>query len=131
MQNLADLNEIFIFNVIYWYRDSKFNKDIQLNWGALFALVAPYLLQHPSDSYVQRHFSEAIQEKHFSEYSLIKIKNEDFETVKVQFSALGLVNIEYSPTTGGGMGLFWSLTLMGEETMIQVRTVKKAKGTEI
>ena len=43
-----------------------------------------------------------------------------------QFQALDLIRVNYTKTTKGGMGLFWSLTKRGERVMMQMRTIKAA-----
>jgi hypothetical protein len=53
-----------------------------------------------------------------------KIDHQDFLTIRIQFSALGLVATPYSLTTSGGATLFWNLTPRGEKVMVQLRTVK-------
>jgi len=52
--------------------------------------------------------------------------DQDFQTVGVQLRALGLVKIEYSETTTGGMGLFWSFTAKGEQLMVELRAVRSS-----
>src|ERR1700687_3461801 len=38
------------------------------------------------------------------------LNDQQFRTVAVQLQALGLVKLQYTPSTTGDMGLFWSLT---------------------
>jgi len=54
------------------------------------------------------------------------IKNEDFQTIKIQFEALGLVKILYSQTTKGSMGLFWNLTQNGKNMVVDIRAIREA-----
>jgi len=44
-----------------------------------------------------------------------------FQTLKVQFIAHGLVSVDYAQTTQGGAGLFWSLTKRGHLAMMTIR----------
>ena len=52
------------------------------------------------------------------------LDDQDFQTVGVQLQALGLVSIDYSKTTSGGMGLFWSFTPKCERLMMELRAVR-------
>lgn len=51
--------------------------------------------------------------------------HDDFQTVKIQFTALKLITVDYTKTTKGGMALFWSLTTRGQDLMLRLRSVKK------
>ena len=54
----------------------------------------------------------------------ITLDDQDFQTVGVQLRSLGLVEIKYTKTTSGGMGLFWSFTAAGERLMVELRAVR-------
>ncbi|PYS80292.1 MAG: hypothetical protein DMF70_11275 [Acidobacteria bacterium] len=47
-----------------------------------------------------------------------------YHTIKIQFQALGLIEVQYLSTTTGGMGLFWSLTDAGQSLMMSLRAVR-------
>lgn len=97
-------------------------------WRQLFALVAPFLMNHPSDSSVHHQMMELFTAEAGVGGTLQKtLDDQIFKTVSIQFRALGLVDIEYSQTTKGGAALFWSLTPLGEQVMVSERTIKKQK----
>ena len=58
-----------------------------------------------------------------------RLDDQIFRTVGVQLQALGLVDLEYTQTTTGGMGLFWSITPSGNRLMLELRTVKARKAS--
>lgn len=90
-------------------------------WGEIFWGISPHLLSHPSDNVVESVLKKFLEKKG----SLNSINTDDYQTVKVQLMGLGLVNVRYTKSTGGRMGLFWSLTPKGHDLLMQVRTVKK------
>jgi len=96
-------------------------------WGEVFASLAPYLLANPNDEYVKVKLSSSLKEKAAVQGSSATLNDQDFQTVKVQLMALGLVDVRYAPAVGGGMALFWSLTSHGREMMMQLRTIKSQK----
>jgi hypothetical protein len=53
--------------------------------------------------------------------------NQDFQTVRIQLGALGLIKATYAKAIGGGMALFWSLTKQGERLLLETRTVRSRK----
>lgn len=102
-----------------WHQD--------LPWKEIFALIAPYLMNYPNDDTVKKQLATTLFEKcDLGDYSAT-LNDQIFQTIKIQLQALNLVNVEYLKTTGGGMGLFWSLTKPGTSLMVSLRTVKSAE----
>src|SRR5690606_33879648 len=106
-------------------RNSEWEKTI--SWNEIFALLSPYLLDHPSDAGTKDILSQAIYK--ITDEPIIKgsakISDQVFQTIKIQLKALGLIDLRYTKTTNGGMSLFWYITEKGENLMIKLRTVKK------
>jgi hypothetical protein len=126
VNNLAGLTDnVKIFGDYRWAQDKKSNWEYTLSWGDLFALIAPYLLENPNDTQVKNILEKSVFEKTGNSSYHITINDQNYQTVKVQLVALGLVNVNYLQTTQGGMALFWSLTPNGKEILFQFRTVKK------
>ena len=55
----------------------------------------------------------------------VEIVNEDFETVKLQLIAYGLIEVKYLQTTNKSMAWFWNLTPKGEREMMNSRVIRK------
>jgi hypothetical protein len=96
-----------------------------LSWRKLFGLIAPYLIEHPSDSHIKSTIAAAIADDAKIGGTGRRINDQEFKTISIQLKALGLVNIAYVRTTTGGMGLFWSLTAAGEKAMMRERIVRR------
>jgi len=96
-----------------------------LTWRKLFSLLAPYLMDHPSDQTVASILAKVIADSDSVAGSSPKLNDQQFKTIAIQLKALGLVDVDYTATTKGGMGLFWSLTPTGEKVMMRERIVKK------
>ncbi|TLX21553.1 DUF4062 domain-containing protein [Thermomonas fusca] len=95
-----------------------------LTWGEIFGLISPDLLSHPSDANVKLELKKAILKHKKINYYDSRIADHDYQTIKIQLKALGLVRINYLKTTQGGMALFWSLTANGEATMLELRAIR-------
>ncbi len=124
IENLAGLDDKFSFKLGYWASKQRFEKAISMTWREIFTMIAPYLMQHPGDSLVESHIVKALAERFFSKHETLSFLNQDFQTIKIQLCALGLVKVSYSETTNGGMALFWELTQEGEQAMLRFRTQK-------
>lgn len=132
-ENLADLKDKFTFSGHYKrgnsYNKNYFEKDwsIQLSWQELFALFSPELMQPPADSSIKATLGKILydQLKDEDDSGTATINDQDFQTIKVHLETLGLIKVDYTKTTGGGMGLFWFLTENGKNLMRELRSVKK------
>lgn len=110
----------------YGYSDKLW--QAKLTWRKLFSLLAPYLIDHPHDKTVKSKLAEVLADHVGVGEGTRTIEDQEYKTITIQLKALGLVNVDYTKTIQGGMGLFWSLTSVGEQVMMRERTVKKAEG---
>ena len=53
-----------------------------------------------------------------------RVDGEIFSTVKIQLLALGYIELKSLATKNNGMVLFWSITPLGKEALLQMRTIK-------
>ncbi len=125
--NIAGLDVEFKLNGTYKgrYDGQDIDWNSRLTFGQMFALVAPHLIEHPSDGLVQIELAKALLALQGKKPYSTKIEDQPFQTFKLQLQALGLIELRYTSTTKGGMALFWSLTPRGTQTMIQLRVVRK------
>jgi hypothetical protein len=100
--------------------------DVEVTWREIFALVSPYLLEAPTDKFVNTVLTTALFKKYGHLGDEPWIDNQDFKTISIQLKALGLVRLDHLEARQGGMALFWSLTPPGEHLMMQLRTVRTA-----
>ncbi len=136
INNLAGLDDEITLFGDYWAtsgstgssrvpQSRKYQWEYKVKWGELFAMIAPYLLEHPNDVHMKDELRDSVFEKTGIGGTTVSINDQIYQTVKVQFVALGLIEIQYAKTTTGGMALFWSLTNNGNEHLFQLRTVRK------
>ena len=127
LNNLAGLDDEFTVHGTYSYSKTSPNWVKKITWRDLFASISPYLIEHPSDETVRKTLSFDIHKsvKQPPESHPI-IESQNFQTIKLQLQALGLIDLDYTKTLQGGMGLFWSLTQKGTQVMMDIRSVKKA-----
>jgi len=132
-EDLADLKDTFKIKGEYkrWNSNNKryFEKDweIELSWEDLFSLFSPYLLKPPEDESIKFTIGKMLYDKLEDEDNSGKatINDQDFQTLKIHFSSLELIDVKYTSTTNGSMGLLWFLTEKGTDLMRELRSVKK------
>jgi hypothetical protein len=124
---LVDMSQKFTIHGEYKSNNQSawYDWKIEKTWEEIFAIISPYLLEYPTDNKVKNIFEENFIKLTHLKYSYSNIDDQDFQTIKVQLSAYKLVNIKYSKTTAGSMGLFWSLTDKGYQIMVKQRSIKK------
>jgi Domain of unknown function (DUF4062) len=126
LDGLASLDEEFVVHGTRRSRHGTGEWTAQVKWRDIFAHIAPYLLKHPSESYLKSVLCRALKEPG-SIATIDHIEDQDFQTITLQLKALGLVNVVYSKTTQGGMALFWQLTPEGDQLMMQLRTMRSGQ----
>lgn len=103
--------------------------DCQVTWNDLFRIISPHLLSVTAESTIKKlivnyvkstsdkDLREIASNKDFSEFSSFNIDDQDFQKVKVQFKALGLIKQNDKQK-------FWILTEYGEYIMTQLVAIK-------
>ncbi|MEO6118528.1 MAG: DUF4062 domain-containing protein, partial [Methylotenera sp.] len=84
------------------YRDSSYPTVFTLSWEEIFGLIAPKLLSGQSDSYMKTYIGSQIMAFNSRSCYEQHLKEHDFQTIKIQFIALRLIDVQYSSTTEGG-----------------------------
>jgi hypothetical protein len=102
-----------------------------MTWGEIFSAISPHLVRHPNEKAVNRVLAESAAEKATSSPARLgrahAVVEQVFMTVRTQLVAQKLVSVNYSKTTAGGYGLFWTLTPKGRALMMKSRTVSTKK----
>lgn len=131
IEGIADIDSNFTVHGEYkiyhtGYSTREYNFECAISWREMFALIAPYLVEHPNDAAVKLRLATILKERKTGSDggSAITINDQEFKTITVQFQAYGLINTRYTQTTNGGMALFWSLTPKGERLMIESRVIR-------
>jgi hypothetical protein len=127
IKDLAGLSDAVSIPIKYVneFRGYDRDKTVTLTWAQLFGLLAPKLLEHPSDSLVRTYLTtELLRLVGVDKAYQADMPEQSFQTIKVQLEAMGLVIVDYTATVSGGMALFWNITEHGKKKMIELRTVR-------
>ncbi|WP_339761026.1 DUF4062 domain-containing protein [uncultured Sulfitobacter sp.] len=108
------------------YSSRNANFELRTDFGEIFSLIAPHLMQAKQDSVMSGLIGKSLWQRYNSEPSDAhrhQLKDEIFQTIKIQLMALGLVSVEVGKTVGGGVNLFWNLTPKGSQEMLLRRAL--------
>lgn len=111
--------------------------EYTFTWNELFKVVAPYLVNECSEETILDALNIYIKEKHEDEIKLFKkennvkkivktyVKGSNFQILKVQFQALGLIQKGIKNRSLKDSSNYWKLTSYGEHIMTQLVAIKK------
>jgi hypothetical protein len=124
--DLAGLDYPFELHGTSSSRDGQRRWSCKLTWRQIFGYLSPYLESHPNEALVKIHLTKSI-EHHNSGLTGWghEVNDQDFQTVRIQLRALGLVEAEYKKANNGTMSIFWWLTSQGDRLMVQLRAIRK------
>jgi len=116
--------------------DTRYKASINPTWNAIFAAVAPSMINEASDSSLRRALrtflmaegSRSYQDlDQFKNVKLIEfeISNEHIDTCLVQLRALGLIKENDKKRSVKDVGTYWTLTAYGNVSMVQLRAVHR------
>lgn len=131
VDNIADFDDAITLNFKhnYWsgytHSDIHSPKQTTVSWRVLFAQIAPSIMQCPNDALMKQTIGKIYKTIFQLSNGTVDIEDLDYETIKLQFIAYGLVEVKNRPTTTGTQALFWNLTPKGQRVMMENRVIKK------
>jgi hypothetical protein len=114
--------------------------DVEATWNELFSELSPLMIHEANTLQLQSRLSSfagkrALEEAKKDHAFLghrrarnFKVGQSNFETVLIQFSALGLITQSIKNRSVKDRGTYWTLTPYGTTVMNQLRAVKSEKG---
>jgi hypothetical protein len=123
-------------NMPFGDADSEYRIAEDLSWNDIFAEISPLMIHEATDEelagqlsdYLKETCAEKLQkdpELKDKELKDFTIADSDFQTIKVQLAALGLITKSLKGRSVKDRDTYWTLTPYGEQQMIQLRAIKK------
>ncbi len=128
-ENLASLDDKFKLHGHFTIYGGSYNKTVKrswervVTWRELFKRIAPYLVESKEDSSVKKLTADNVAPSK----DTTVLNDQDFQTIKLQFQALKLMDVYTSKAVDGKYYIFWSLTPSGKALAFDLRTVKKGE----
>ena len=113
-----------------------FLEELKCTWNELFVAVAPYLINEGLEremiiavnGVIKDNAGEIIEElkkKGYRGFGNFEIDPNDFNVIKVQFRALGLICLSEKKRQVSDKGTYWKLTPYGDNIMTQLLAIRK------
>jgi hypothetical protein len=112
--------------------ESMVNSDdgsIEFTWDEVFSVLSPLMVDEaPEDGLkneIVKIIREQIKEKENHRPSKVEVNGTDFQTIKVQLIALGLIEKSDKKRSIKDTDVYWKLTPFGEKKMMGLKAIRK------
>jgi len=137
-QSLKQGDDKFKIEYVYdvWVANSWINKvgELQLTWNEIFFILAPLMVDEAAESDLKNCINDTIyqQEKgrtfkgiQSGDLHRPRINDTNFQTIKIQFRALGLIAKSDKRRSIKDSQTYWTLTTLGDHTMVRLRALTR------
>lgn len=102
---------------------------VDTSWREAFCTIGPLLLAGPTEARTKAHLANLLFKRARLEGYNYSVDTYDFETLKMQLAAHGLVRFRRaSEADSEGIALIWTLTPRGTKLLFESRTVRRSPG---
>jgi hypothetical protein len=118
------------------YNTSNWTGIFQATWNDMFAVLAPLMINEASEYTLRegldrfsedRNREDLARNKDLTNCTLSRfsLNSQDFQTIKVQLRALGLITKSEKARSVKDVATYWTLTPYGDEVMTRLRAIKR------
>lgn len=120
----------------YRISTKKYESNVELSWNEIFAEISPVMIDECQESTIRSKINEVLyrntlkkleeevkkENRSIFQYS---IKDNDFQTIKIQFRALNLMTESIKKRAVSDNSTYWKLTPFGDVVMTRLRAIRK------
>jgi hypothetical protein len=118
-----DRDEFTIHYDYYWQRE--LSEELKIAWNRIFYILAPLMFDESTERCLEAELGKYIKGLISHKPSRITINSVDFQSIKVQLIALGLISKSEKKRSIKDSATYWSLTPYGETKMMQLRAFRR------
>ncbi len=118
------------------YTSSTWSGSFKPTWNELFSAVAPLMINEATEPAIKASLDRVVRAANIDDHredqrlagkSLdnFSLHDEDFQTVKVQLRALGLITKSEKTRSVKDPATYWTLTPYGDEVMTRLRAIRR------
>lgn len=115
----------------------KYSSKVDLSWNEIFAEISPLMIDDAVESSIKSKINQLIRKKRFKDLEVkfakddriptdFIINDSDFQTIKIQFRALGYITESLKKRSIHDKGTYWGLTKYGDTIMTRLRAIRKS-----
>lgn len=114
----------------------NFSSKVELTWDEIFAEISPLIIYETTEVVIKNKINEVIRKKTFDMFDKsfkkdnrvpnnFSIADTDFQTLKIQFRALGYISESVRKRSIHDKERYWTLTPYGDTIMTRLRAIRK------
>lgn len=119
------------------YKAYKIIKSFTTTWNDVFAIISPYMVIECEESTIKKaivEYGKSIlaedlladkKVKKYRRYYDFEMDNEEFQNIKIQYKALGLITKSVKQRSVKDTANYWTLTDYGDYTMTQLIAIQR------
>jgi hypothetical protein len=119
------------------FSSRSFGSSFDPTWDEIFAVVAPLMIHEASEASIHEALDKFAWQRTIGflrkepklarhKFSAVRVNSDDFQTVKVQLRALGLIAKNVKTRSVKDTGTYWTLTPYGDEVMTRLRAIRRS-----
>lgn len=120
------------------YSSVAWSGEFAVTWNELFSVAAPLMINEAPENSIKNALDAMVEEQNYSRLqqnaklkgfrlSSFALHQEDFQTIKVQLRALGLIAKSEKSRSVKDSGTYWTLTPYGDEVMTRLRAIRSSE----
>jgi hypothetical protein len=107
---------------------SRESGALELSWDEIIAVLGPVMIQEASDARLREQIARKIIDANGLGRDRVNLTEEDFQTVKVQLLALGVMQKSVKKRAVSDTETYWSLTPFGEHYTMTLKAIRASAG---
>lgn len=134
-KKLASGEDSYIVKLVSSLKPREVQFSFKVTWNQMLSVLGPKLVQHVSEDKVNEVLATwilnnaEIPQSQQARHIVLRIEDVCFETIRIQFTALGYIDVQ-SFNSIRGPQLFWISTLHGQKALTRLRAVQADGATE-
>lgn len=136
-EDLFGISYTFVASPDQWAHNGKtYSAKVVADWDEIFSAVSPLMIDEATESELTRALNSFVQatawdglheEKALSKLNLMNFKmaGDDFQKIKVQLRALGLITKSTRSRSVNDNDTYWTLTPFGDTVMTRLLAIRK------
>lgn len=137
-EDIFEINYTFVASPNeYAHNGSSYQASVNAEWDDIFSAVSPLMINEATERVLTNALNKLISDLAYSDLKKSKgfkdlvlmnfgIDNDDFQTIKIQLRALGLITKSTKGRSVKDTATYWTLTPYGDTVMTRLRAIQKS-----
>jgi hypothetical protein len=120
----------------YAHNGKSYGASVNAEWDEIFSAVSPLMINEATENDLAKALNKLISDLAYSDLANtngfkdlmlmnFRIDGEDFQTIKIQLRALGLITKSTKSRSVKDTATYWTLTPYGDNVMTRLRAIQK------